>query len=198
MGRRRLEASTAIRWEPKTWKPRYDMVVYKHCLGYDNNRIATETGLHFQTVSNILGSLQGRARVKIIQDKLLTNVNADLGQRLMNVAEKFMAKIERVAEDEELFTKSPFAVIDRGLQVLKGVGHLKSAAEGSAGSGSGGPTPNHTTFIGKAVILSDDAAKNLRDAIALSDEVKEIHEHRPFELISGGAEVRVKSNEKAS
>jgi len=191
MGKRKLlEARTTTRWEPKTWKPRYDHVVYKHCLGYDNTRVAAETGITPQAVSNILVSLQGRARIKIIQERLLANINADLGQRLTNVAEKFMNKIELVANDEELFKKSPFAVIDRGLQIIKGIGHLKTASDSDGSSRP--PGVQNNTFIGKAVILSEESAKNLRDAITLSDEVKDLHEHKPFELISGGAEVNKK------
>src|SRR5262245_31936218 len=176
-------------------------MIYRHCLGISNNQIADELKVTAQQVSNVLNCVQGQARIRLMQLHLTTKMEASLGTRLTAVAEKAVSRIEAVMHDDNLFEKSPFAVVDRGMAVLKGIGELgKSGESDRVPHVPGGPsTIINNTRIDKAVILSEEAAKNLSDAIKLSDEVNEIHYKRPFALLTAndkGVETVVK--EKAS
>jgi hypothetical protein len=198
---KKIEARLSKRFEPLSWKPRYDQMIYRHCLGISNNQIADELKVTAQHVSNVLNCTQGQARIRLMQLHLTTKMESNLGTRLVAVAEKAVSRIESVMHDDNLFEKSPFAVVDRGMAVLKGIGRMGASGEvGVPSNIAGGPSTiiNNNTRIDKAVILSEEAAKNLSDAIKLSDEVNEIHYKRPFSLLNSETGQVTEVKEKAS
>lgn len=159
------------RFEPKTWKPLYDHIIYYHCLGKTNIWIAEKFNCSPQTVTNIINCDQGRKLLVTIQAKLRQSMESNISERMLDVADKFMKKIERIADDEELFQRAPFAVVDRGLQIIKSAGLSKDISERE------GKVNNVTNNIQSQqnLIIHNEAAKNLAEAIRLSDEANTIN-----------------------
>lgn len=113
------------KWDPKEWRPEYDRVVGWSFLGASNVEVARKVGLTKEHVSNILTSDKGKEVMKILMAKQRETTEKTIVERLNDVAEKFTKRLEVFVDDDELYTKSPFAVIDRGLRVLEGTRNLK-------------------------------------------------------------------------
>jgi hypothetical protein len=177
-----VPARLTKKFEPKSWKPVYDLMVFHSCMGVSNKEIAEKYNYTPQQVCNILVSNQGRVRKKLILANLIENETASVQDRMEKVATKFLQKIELVADNDELFEKAPFAFVDRGLAIIKGLGRL----EGDRANSNGGSSSVHNTQINnnnsKTFIVSEKAASELRDAIKFSDEAAAQHE-TPSEAI---------------
>jgi hypothetical protein len=152
-------------------------------MGKSNIWIAEKFDYTPQQVSNILCSQMGQALKKIIGYNIQSAQTATIQSRMETVAEKFVRKIERVVDDEELFEKAPLAIVDRGLAILKSLNHLKGGGglpmnDGSNSDGSGSPTVNNLQINDnrRITVLGDKAVSELRDAIKFSDEARAIHE----------------------
>lgn len=127
---------TLKRWEAKHWRPEYERAVAYSALGKSNIEIAKILNYTVVHVSNILNL----PLAKELKDKIIARMRErtleDIPTILQKVAHKTAERLLKVVEDDDLFTKSPFAVIDRGLDVMKGIGHMK-------GGGNGAPVTNN-------------------------------------------------------
>jgi hypothetical protein len=173
---KKVPARLTKKFEPKNWKPLYDQFVYFHCLGKSNIWIAEKFGKTPQTVCNILNSTQGQLHKKIISYNLQQQQTDNVLARLDSVSTKFMRRIEQVADDDELFEKAPFAVVDRGLAIIKSLGHLKGGSQDSP-NGGGSSTVNNTQINDnrRITVIGEKAVAELRDAIRFSDEANAMH-----------------------
>jgi hypothetical protein len=175
---KKVPARLTKKFEPKTWKPLYDQFVYFHVLGKSNIWIAEKFGKTPQTVCNILNSTQGQVHKKIIAYNLQQQQVENVVARMEGVSTKFMRRIEQVADDDELFEKAPFAVVDRGLAIIKSLGHLKGGSPTDGGNNGGSTTINNTQINDNrrtVNIISEKAAQDLRDAIRFSDAANAMH-----------------------
>jgi hypothetical protein len=71
--------------------------------------------------------------------------------------------------DDELMTRSPFAVVDRGLQLLKGVGRLKTG------------DPNDTR-PNRVLIMDTESAKILREGLGAANEARRLNPPEEIEV----------------
>lgn len=175
---KQVPARLTKKFEPKTWKPKYDLFVYWHCLGWSNKKIAEEFDFTPQQVCNILTSNQGKLRIKLIEENLREARTAGVSSRVEDMAAKLLRRMEDVVDNDSLFEKAPFAVFDRALAVIKGIGYLKG--EGMSHPYSGSSTVNHTQINDNrhiTNIFSAKALNELREAISFSREASAMHEH---------------------
>ena len=142
------------------------MVAYS-ALGWSNLKIAQEMKYTPVHVSNVLNLPQA----KELRDKILLRMRertmTDIPTLLAQVAQKTAERLQILVNDDEKFEKSPFAIIDRGLDVIKGLGHLK-------GGGNGAPQAPHNqqnNFFNIPSQLLD----RLNLGMAASDKAMEIH-----------------------
>lgn len=164
------EARLYKKFEPVTWKPIYEQMVYDSCLGKTNVQIAKEYDYTPQQVCNILGCTKAKLSKQMILNTLRDEAQASIGERLGDVADKFMKRLEHIAKDEELFQRAPFAVVDRGLRVLAGLGHIKSP---DINHGSGPVIHAHAGS--KVAVMSNDSINALTEAIHKSEEARRLH-----------------------
>lgn len=155
------------KWIPKKWRPEYERVVAMSAAGMSNKQIATNVGFTPVHVSNILNLPQATELMERIVAKMREKSLVDIPNTLQRIAEKTAVRLESVLNNDELFEKSPFAVIDRGMDVLKGLNHLK-------GGGNGAPVGN-VTNIQNAMIVSADQADALSEGLRKRNEVKRLH-----------------------
>lgn len=161
VGRRRRLGS----WRPKKWRPEYERMVAYSCCGWSNIMIAKELGYTKEHVSTILNMEQAEAvRIELLQRMRATTLKA-IPENLEYVAQRAGERLRTMIDDEELYQRSPFQVIDRGLEVIKGLAYLKGG-----GNGSPGVTVNVNTAV-----LSSDQADTLAQALNKSNEVKVLH-----------------------
>lgn len=127
------KAPKLTKWVAKKWQPEYERMVAYSAMGWSNKKIAETLRYTPEHVSNVLNLPQA----KELKDKILARMRErtleDVPSILKKIAQKTAERLQTIVDDDELFAKSPFAVIDRGLEVMKGVGHLKGGGNGSAG-----------------------------------------------------------------
>ena len=161
------------KWIPKKWRPEYERVVAMSAAGMSNKQIANSVGFTPVHVSNILNLPQATELMERIVAKMREKSLTDIPSTLQRIAEKTAVRLEKVLDNEDLFEKSPFAVIDRGMDVLKGLNHLKGGGNGAPGS--------VTHVHGNAMIVSSDQADALSEGLRKRNEVKRLHS--PNEIV---------------
>lgn len=148
-------------WQPKTWQPVYEQMVALSAIGLSNVSIAERFGYTKEHVSNVLSTQQAKTILAMIVLNLRKNVERSIPMQLEEIAHKAVERIQSVMNDDDLFEKSPFAVIDRGIAVLKGTSHLKS--ENSSGLN-----------IDKAVVLNKESAEAIVRSLEQSREAQRL------------------------
>src|SRR6266702_5236825 len=151
-----LRPGRMTKWRPKKWEAMHEQIVVLSCLGRSNKQIAELFGYTPQHICNILGTPEASLVRRRVLDNLRDSVKSNLDQSLEDLADQSVIRLKEVMFDDELFEKSPFAVVDRGLAVLRGVGRLKSGSDNS-------------TNVNKAIILSAEDSKILREGAARAD-----------------------------
>lgn len=119
------------RWEAKKWRPEYERAVAYSALGKSNIEIAKLLNYTPVHVSNVLNLPLAKELKDKIMARMRERTMEDVPSILQKVAQKTAERLLKVVEDDDLFTKSPFAVIDRGLDVMKGIGHMKGGGNGA-------------------------------------------------------------------
>jgi hypothetical protein len=153
-------------WKPKTWKTSYDRVVAFHVMGKKNTEIAATLGMTPEHVSTIL-YLPHAIELKLkMEAALRAKMEENIPDLLEYVSRKTAMRLKEVLDDDDVFHKAPLAIIDRGLEVLKGLSHLK-------GGGNGAPVG--VTVHGNAVIIPQNQAASLIEGFTKSDEARRIH-----------------------
>ncbi len=151
------------RWEPKKWEPVYEQMVAMSCMGLSNVDIASRFSYTPVHVSNVLTSLQGQRLKKLILDRLRSTVAATIPERLEDIADKTVSRLHELIHDDERFQRSPFAVVDRGMAVLKGLRHLKGDAE------------VNNFRAERAIVMSHEAAKLIAEGLEKSRQSDLLH-----------------------
>lgn len=157
---RRAARINRPKWAPKQWHPVYEEVVLLDALGYKNKVIAEMKGFTPEHVSNILNTPQAKVIKQIVIKRMEQKREETIDQRLENVTNRAMARIEEAMNNDELAAKNPLGVFDRAIVVLKATNKIKDAPQ----------TVNNNTMI-----VSDEAMAQLQKAVSLSDEVKQLH-----------------------
>lgn len=155
------------KWVPKKWKPDYDRVVAYHVMGKSNIEIAEILGYTKEHVCVILSRPPALELQTKLQDALRTRMLVNIPETLDYVARKTVERLKQVVDSDDLFEKSPFAVIDRGMDVLKGLNHLKGGGNGANGNG--------TINVERAIIVGGQASANLFEGFTKSDEARRIN-----------------------
>lgn len=153
------------KWVPKKWKADYDRVVAYHVMGKSNTEIAQIIGFTPVHISNILHFPRALELKEKLESKLREKMETTIPQDLEYIAKKTTERLRKVLDNDELFDKSPFAVIDRGMDVLKGLNHLKGGGNGSPG----------TMNIERALIVSGESAAGLVAGFGKADEARKLN-----------------------
>lgn len=156
------------KWKPKKWRPEYDRIVAYSVMGKSNVWIAKQLDFTPVHVSNILNQPQAIELADKLHQKLRANLESDIPSVLTDVAQKTAKLMQRVIDDEVLVQKNPFAIIDRGMEVLKGLGHLKTGAQ------QGG-----NTFNGPTVVLTAHQNDAIASGLEKLQQIKVIHGGEP-------------------
>ena len=156
------------RWRPLQWRPEYDRVVAYSVIGKSNIWIAKQLDFTPQHVSNLLRQPQAIAFAEKLHEKMRAQITINVPEVLSQIAEKSVLRLKEIIYDDELFQKSPFAVVDRGLEVIKGLGHIRGG-----GNGALQPTVN-TVNIGTAILAPHERISIL-EGLERIKEVKQLH-----------------------
>lgn len=79
-------------------------------------------------VSQILNTPQAEEFRELIVKKMRANTLNDLPKLMGQIQMKALGRVKEILDNDDHVTNSPFALMDRCLDVLKGVGVMKGAA----------------------------------------------------------------------
>lgn len=156
------------RWKPKKWRPEYDRMVFMSVAGFSNKQIGERLGYTKEHVSNVLNLAQAEQLREEIQKRMREEAYQDLPKRLNEIAAKTVERMHMLVHNDDIFERSPFQVIDRGMDILKGLGHLK---HGNADRGTdGGTVVNHGT-----IVVSDKLMERFVAGLEKSEEARQLN-----------------------
>lgn len=161
-----------IKWRPKKWRPEYDRIVAYSAIGRSNAWIAAQLKFTPEHVSTILNLPEATALMEKLQAKLRENIEVNIPSVMDEVAQQAAKRIKDVMFDDELFAKSPFHVIDRGMEILKGLRHLQGGGNGAP------PAPGSVTNIG-TIILAPSQKSDIMEGLERVREVRQLHGSDP-------------------
>lgn len=115
-----------VKWSPKKWRPVYEVMVGLHVMGFSNKDIAERTGYTPQQVCNIVNSKQAAVIIKIITERIrqgtfdvVEKTTKPMQERITDLQEKALERVEDVIGNDEIFEKAPFHMIDRSIKLLQ-------------------------------------------------------------------------------
>ena len=158
------------KWRPRRWEAMHEEIVLLSCIGKSNAEIAAQFKYTPQHISNILNCPEAAITRRRALEVLRIGAHASITDRLKDLEDQAVKRLQEVMYDDELFTKSPFAVVDRGLQLLKGVGRLKGTEDGKAPAN-------------RILILDAESSKMLKEGLAASKEAHRLNPPEAFEEI---------------
>lgn len=149
------------RWQPKKWEAMHEQMVIMSALGRSNVEIAKTFGYSAQQVCNILASDEATIVRARTLDTLRKTAVKQLDGALEDLATQSIIRMKEVMYDDDLFTKSPFAVVDRGLAILRGVGKLRADGASSAAP--------------RTIVMSTEDAAAIAAGLKVADEAKRLN-----------------------
>lgn len=150
------------KWQPKKWRPEYEKIVGLSCLGWSNKKIAAEVGFTKEYVSVILNLDAADELREMILAKMREKNISTITENMDYVANKTLQLMRKAVDSEELFEKSPFALINMGLEAVKGLGHLRKGEAGGVN-------------VEKAIILTGSITDTLTEGLQKANEVMKLN-----------------------
>lgn len=161
----RLRPSKLRNWKPKKWRVEYENIVLLSIRGLSNKMIAQEVGMTPQHISNILNLDEAEEiRQKVLIKLRDASQETTLADNLEYIATETVNLLKECFNDADRRKSSPFALIDRGMDVIKGLGHLKGGGNGSPG-----------VSVEKAIIIQGEAAAGFMEGLTKADAVRKLH-----------------------
>src|SRR5713101_2240938 len=152
------------RWRPKEWTPIYEQIVILSAMGHSNKQLAEAFKYSTQQISNIVCTPEAKLTRRRVLESLQQKAEDGIPTRLSALADKATQRLAQVLHDDALFERSPFAVVDHGLSLLRGVNKLKTASEA-----------DHAGNQPDILILTGEDAQDFRDGIKKAREAREKH-----------------------
>jgi hypothetical protein len=150
------------KWQPKRWEAMHEQMVLMSTLGRSNVAIAEAFGYTPQHVCNVLNTPQADIIRRRVLNTLRESAVKQIDGSLEDLADQSIVRLKQVMYDDDLFSKSPFAVVDRGISVLRGIGKLR--AENAPG-----------VNVKNAIFMTPEDAKTLHDGMTRADEAKRLN-----------------------
>lgn len=159
------------RWTPKKWKVEHEIVVLMHVNGKTNKDIAKDSGRSELWVSLVINSPQA---VKVIE-RIRSNLpNKEIGEKYKKILDGASKIVEDFMNNDELHRDSPIASVNVALKAMEMIdSRLKTVKE----------TERITERT--VVLMSEDNAGMMLDAIRKSRMVSELHRNK-LELVKEG------------
>jgi len=115
------------KWRAKKWEPMFDEWVVRSCLGESNLSIAQRSKYTPQHVCAVLNQPQAKLLRRQLMESLRKNIELKTEERLSHLSDKALQRLTQVMDDDRLVESHPFAIADRSMAILKGLGHFKSS-----------------------------------------------------------------------
>lgn len=156
------------KWEPKKWKPSYDVIVGLWATGkFTQIEIAKFLNLHKVLVCNLLNSKMAEPYIAIAREKIKNTVEKDFKTRLEALQERSLQIVERVINNDALVDSHPLSMFSKAINLLESTNQI-----GGKGGISNGPT---SIQVGQAFIVSGEQAQRIADGLDKVQEIKRIH-----------------------
>lgn len=149
----------SIRWRPKRWEPVYEQIVLLSIVGRSNKALAEMFGYTEQHICNILHTPEAALTRAAILERMHERQLESIPAKLEATAVKAIDRIHNVIHNDDLFEKSPFAVVDKSFKVLEAAGHIRLSQNMPGGI--------HVEAGGRAIILTEAAAERMRDTVKM-------------------------------
>jgi len=165
-------AKLVKRWNPKDWRPEYEAMITLCVLGkYTQREVAKQFGYTEAWLSSIFNSEKGKEVKALLIRNTRDAAVGNVTDRLRDVQERALQRMEKVINDDDIFKRSPLAIFDRSALFLKNTGVIKdNHAPPVVSAGNVTNIQQNNTLI-----VSGKSADDLRHGLKKADEVKALH-----------------------
>lgn len=174
-------AKIADRWNPKEWRPEYELVV-QFSLTNPASEISRLTGYTIQHVSNILSSDRGKESKALMVLALRKEVSGNVGERIGNLNLTALENVENVLNNEKLKINAPLEIFDRSFKYLQATGELGQLNKKDPVSKEISVNINNVQNTQNNVFTTE-SINALRDELRLANSVRERHSNLPKEIL---------------
>lgn len=128
-----VEVATKERWQPKEWRPEYQLIVVLNTANYTGDQIVEIMAEKYnysvtkQHVSNILNCDRAKELKAEILGKVIERTNKTVEENLELMEQLAASRLVEMLQNNELMEKNPFSVADRSIKILEGRAKLKTA-----------------------------------------------------------------------
>lgn len=147
------------KWRPVKWESMYDEWIVRSCLGESNLAIAERFKYTPQHVSNILNTPQAKLLRRQLMESLRKNIELKTEERIAHLQDKAFQRLTQLLDDDKLQESHPFAMADRAMSILKGVGVMR-------------PESGNTVDARGANIFSAEVSKLIAEGMAKAKEAR--------------------------
>jgi hypothetical protein len=166
-----FKSKSKARWavnnvDIKKWKPIYEQMVQLNTVGYTAEQIqgflraAGGRSYSLANIYKVLSSKQANEYRAGLSMKLRSQMENVANMQLDVLAQRAVENIATVLHSDKLREENPFAVFDRSMAVIRGLGKMTGDVA----------KPSQTNInVGVGVTIQGKAAENIADGMAKSD-----------------------------
>ena len=161
------------KWDPKIWRPVYELMVYRAMQGASNIQIGKEFDYTPQQVSNILTCPQAiRIKAELIEETR-NKVAGSTSARIQQVQDLTLKRTYEYLTDDQKAKNAPALVIQTGLAVIRAFSPKENVVPQPGGNNTF--VAPGATSIQNAVVLTGEQSKAIAAGLKELVEVKKIH-----------------------
>lgn len=170
------------RWEPKEWRPEYQLIVVLSTANYTGDQISEimESKYNYtvtkQHVSNILNTERAKQIKAEILGKVIEKTEKTVEENLELMERLAASRLVELLKNDSLMEQNPFSVADRSIKILEGRSKLKVAAASSQ------PQQQQNNFFS----LPPEVLARINSGLNKTQEVQQLHGSKFGSGESGG------------
>lgn len=154
-----------FRYKPVKWEPKFNQIVYDYLAvpGVTHAELGIKYGFSEAHIGNILNSPQAGLIKESLSNNIISRNQESIPILLAASAKKVVQRVADFMSDDDLYTRNPFAFIDRTLKIGNAIGAIKD--EDSRNNSA--PVVNNTQ-----VNIGDSAIKELAESLNIANKLR--------------------------
>lgn len=170
------------KWEPKEWRPEYQLIVILSTANYTGDQIVEIMAEKYnysvtkQHVSNILNTDRAKEIKAEILGRVIEKTQKTVEENLELMEQLAASRLVEMLQRDDLMKDNPFSVADRSIKILEGRSRLKTASDRVP------PNNQQNNFFN----LPPEVLARINNGLNKAQQVQELHGNKYGSGESGG------------
>lgn len=154
-----------FRYKPVKWEPKFNQIVFDYLAvpGITHEELGKKYEFSPAHIGNILNSPQAGLIKESLSNNIVSRNQESIPILLATSAKKVVQRVADFMSDDDLYTRNPFAFIDRTLKIGAAIGAIKEDGNGV----------NNTPSVSNTQInIGDSAIKELAESLSIANKLR--------------------------